>query len=255
MRVHARVARVKRTAVRCLYCLEEKGTESFNREHVLNAAFGTFEGNLVLHCVCRDCNDKFGKSFDRKIARDSIESVERVRGGAIAFKDFKSEGPRTTTTVRFDRTGPLRGALGHNLPLLDGPGLACVPRPQVGFSAAGSSEIDWYPLDEIPAPSAVGAKLRLVSGDPYEIHVHGASLADAQRALAVRGYDKLPTPIEQPAYSGPVQVQITFRVDSPELRAVTKMALSYLAATCSPPLALKPQFNEARRFVIPPLGK
>ena len=236
--------------VRCLYCLEEKAATAFNREHVLNEAFGTFDGNLVLRCVCRDCNDKFGRSFDRKIARDSIESVERVRRGALAFKDFKGEGLRTTTRVRFDRSGPLRGALGRYFPLSDGPGLACVPRPQVGFSASGSSEIDWYPLDEIPGPSAVGVKLRLVTGDPYEIHVQGASLVEAQRALAARGYENLPTPIEQPAYSGPVQVQITFSVDSPELRAVTKMALSYLAATRGAPFALQPQFNEARRFVL-----
>ena len=33
---------------RCIHCLAEKPDSSFNREHVLPEAFGTFEGNLVL---------------------------------------------------------------------------------------------------------------------------------------------------------------------------------------------------------------
>src|SRR5207245_4542321 len=40
-------------------------------------AFGLFEQNLTLWCVCSDCNAEFGRTIDRALGRDSIEALLR----------------------------------------------------------------------------------------------------------------------------------------------------------------------------------
>lgn len=77
----------------CIYCREVKPPEAFDREHVLPQAFGTFtRDNLVLDCVCRDCNGLFGRTIDQKLARDTVEGLERYRQGLRSPAEFRGEG-------------------------------------------------------------------------------------------------------------------------------------------------------------------
>ena len=64
----------------CIYCLGEKAKAAFNVEHVVPQAFGGFRDSLTLHdSVCGECNDYFGKTLDRWLARASAEGLERYR--------------------------------------------------------------------------------------------------------------------------------------------------------------------------------
>ena len=92
---------------RCIYCLEEKPEDGFNREHVVQEAFGRYSHNLVLNLsVCEACNTTFGRDLDLKLARDSTEGFARFQTGMKAPHEFKSIGRASTATVRIADDGP-----------------------------------------------------------------------------------------------------------------------------------------------------
>jgi hypothetical protein len=93
-------SRNRRPAARtrtCIYCNETKPSGAFNREHVMHKAFGTFTNNLVLDCVCRQCNSTFGDGIDLKFGRDSVEGFFRFLMGMKSTADFVPYGPAATT--------------------------------------------------------------------------------------------------------------------------------------------------------------
>ena len=79
---------------RCIYCLANKPESQFNREHVIPEAFGVFQQNLVLDCVCQACNDFFGRDLDLKLGRDTIEGLDRFRYGLKTPAQYKGLGRR-----------------------------------------------------------------------------------------------------------------------------------------------------------------
>src|SRR5690349_17003409 len=94
----------------CIYCLEDKTDERFDREHVIPQAFGVFQNNLVLESVCIECNTYFGRELDLKLARDAPEAHLRVKHGLKRASEFRSLGKRATTYGEITAQGPLKGA-------------------------------------------------------------------------------------------------------------------------------------------------
>ena len=101
---------------RCIYCLEKKPRGAFNREHVIPESFGKFQDNLVLECVCAACNALFAREHDLKLARDSVEGLDRFRWGLEAHAEYKSLGRRSTTRVEVMEDGPLKGVICRFVP-------------------------------------------------------------------------------------------------------------------------------------------
>lgn len=84
----------------CVYCLKRKPKSQFNREHVIPEAFGKFRSNLVLRNeVCRECNDYFGKTLDRVLARGSPSGVIRYLVGSRPLSDL-SKADRSRIIAR-----------------------------------------------------------------------------------------------------------------------------------------------------------
>jgi hypothetical protein len=96
----------------CLYCRETKDANVFNREHVLPEAFGKYEGNFVLKgVVCEACNTYFANHLDIKLARDSIEGLDRYREDRV--RPWRSsQGPGERRRVLSGRGG-LVGTVGR----------------------------------------------------------------------------------------------------------------------------------------------
>ena len=66
----------------CIYCSRTDPLRGFTREHVLLAAFGSFQDAPTLqNAVCAECNQYFGDHLDRLLARDSAEAVLRLHHG------------------------------------------------------------------------------------------------------------------------------------------------------------------------------
>jgi len=61
----------------CIYC-RSRGTAPFPRGHVVPKAFGRFQDNLTLGCVCGACNSFFDRELELFLTRDSVETLLRV---------------------------------------------------------------------------------------------------------------------------------------------------------------------------------
>ena len=257
---------------RCLYCLEMRPASAFNREHVLQQAFGKFENNLVLDCVCLACNQAMGDTIDLRLARDTVEGVQRVRAGVTPASKLRGLGAKSAITVRY-ANGPLRGAYAFHTAGPNG-GLAVEPVAQVGFAKDSAAEIEWFPIASIPSKDEMTAR---GYGKSTEISVQGVDMVEAAKALAVKGWtvkeisriDTQGVPrdqvddevgrlraqgfhvgevVETPLLTGRVETSVTSVIGRPVFRALTKAALNYIASVMDARYALLPQFNDARRF-------
>lgn len=123
----------------CIYCSVEKTHVSFNREHVIHAAFGGFEGALTLvsphdPAVCIDCNSAFSSSIDLAVTRDSVEAMLRLDSGLKSPLEV-AELFRKSVRLQLPEENEFGlGALSVTLvPTPDGSDVTVVPVPQVRF--------------------------------------------------------------------------------------------------------------------------
>jgi hypothetical protein len=143
---------------RCSYCLQEKNDAAFNREHVIQQAFGVFDSNnFVLTCVCQACNHALGNSIDLSLSRDSLEAFDRYGVGLKAASEYKSLGKRSKTRVEFP-DGPPAGADGYLIAPPDGDALGVTLKPRIGFGRAPDGPFEWAPLDRLPTTQELIAK-------------------------------------------------------------------------------------------------
>lgn len=68
-------------SLRCIYCLESKPPDLFNREHVIHTSMTKrIQKNLVLHHrVCTTCNTRFGNTIDKNLSRSYWEGLYRFK--------------------------------------------------------------------------------------------------------------------------------------------------------------------------------
>jgi len=233
--------------VRCIYCLEDKDASAFKgREHVTPQAFGLFTNNLVLKCVCDDCNRYFGRELDLKLARDSPEAFDRITVGLKPATEFESLGPRSTSHVEFQE-GPLVGGKGYAVASRDGgETLGVLAFPQVWFAHAADGPYEKFRADNVPTKEELVAR-GYKPGIP--LFVRTFEIEDPTAFLASKGFklDGEPRRLdEQP--EGRVRIENVLRIAEPEFRAATKIALNYLAAVIGWETALDPIFGNARNF-------
>lgn len=229
----------------CIYCLLEKPGSAFSgREHVIPQAFGLFSvDNLVLKSVCDDCNGLFGNTIDRKLARDSAEGLDRIRAGLRDAKTFKSEGVRSTTHVELPG-----GAKGFHVRGPDGE-LGIMAFQQIGFSRSPDGPHEWFQLDALPTPDEMVAK----GYDRNDIFMKmpELDLNDGLELLRQKGWtfkEVEPGPLD--VTSGKVRAETVAKIGEPEMRAVTKICLNYVARVFGDEVALRPEFDPARNFVL-----
>jgi hypothetical protein len=46
-----------------MYCLVEKKSNQFNKEHVIPQLMGRYENGLTIKSVCEECNEYFGNTY------------------------------------------------------------------------------------------------------------------------------------------------------------------------------------------------
>lgn len=233
---------------RCIYCRETKPIEQFNREHVVPDAFGKFDGNLVLNgVVCWACNQYFGDSLDRRIARDTIEGLDRYEHGV--------RRPDTRTAI--GRFGVMRASVDGGFydgaqvwwgPKDDDPGrLVLFPFPQVGIADDTGHQI-WFPAEEIPNRHELAAH-GFAPGTPITIKLFGVSGEAAQAALGAKGFVLSPLEtLDDPNAGEDVDIHITGTIDRTVMRGIAKIAFNYLAFQFGE-VAAMPQFDAVREFI------
>jgi hypothetical protein len=230
----------------CIYCLDRKREQDFNREHVVPEAFGAFQNNLVLECVCTQCNSYFGNTIDIKLARDSIEGLSRFWAGMKSSATYKSLGSKSTTTVRL-KDGSVHGATGYFGANEGEGGLRVFAFPQVGFQQPPGAPIKWFGIGAVPEKRELAA-FGIDPSKEFWIHIREMVSDDAVVLLRERGFDgEIPfETIESPDEI--VETEAVGIVGRPETRAATKIAMNYLASIASPGLLRMTQFNDVRDF-------
>lgn len=130
----------------CIYC-GFSSPEKFPREHVIPQAFGAFQNNLTLGCVCADCNCYFGKHLELRFATESAESIVRYRHG---LRDIESAERTRTVRARANIPGPIQGAKVLLRPDSSAKsGIENVYVAQVGIQNTNDAEPRWYTLQEL----------------------------------------------------------------------------------------------------------
>ena len=234
---------------RCIYCLEEKPIASFNREHVVPDSFGRFDHNLVLTCVCRDCNSYFGDTLDQKLAKDSIEGLHRYFLGLKPLAGFSSLGRRSTTRFQINQEGPTKGVWCQLMPTEAGETFDLKPLPQVGFATCEDGPFEYHLIDRLPAAKDLVKRLCGQTHSQLFMRVWGCSYEEASSKLQVCGYPQGDYTGEALPNNGLLRGDIVFVIDHPEYRALAKIAFNHLAYVLGPAVARLPNFNEIRRYV------
>lgn len=230
----------------CIYCLETKDDTAFNREHVIPQSYGTFDGNnLVLDCVCRECNTFFGRQLDEALACDTLEAIDRYRVGLKSPKKLRTLGKRSRVYSRIEN-GPLKGAYVHHVASPDGDGLAVALSAQIGIRRSADADFEWYRPDDVPGPNDPRRGKR---GERIAIQVQGMPIEEAIAILRRLEYGGLDDLERLPPPDGRARVETIGRIESTDCRAAAKIAFNYLAAVTNGGIARMPQFDEVRRYI------
>jgi hypothetical protein len=140
---------------RCIYCLEEKGTEHFQTaEHVMPQSFGMFEDSFTLQgVVCDACNQHFGDKLELILGRDTYEGHARVAHGVKKPEDFRAFRNRRVTHKIAE--GPLTGCHAYLDYSEEAANVRLFPFPQVGFLISPANQYEYFLLNDIPALEAL----------------------------------------------------------------------------------------------------
>lgn len=230
---------------KCLYCHEVKNASAFNREHVVPEAFGTFEHNMVLQqVVCEACNTYFGSHLDVRLARDSIEGLDRYEHGVKRPRATTMFGRAGLLRARVNDGGFYQGAQVWWGPSGDGKNLVLRPVPQCGVSDESGKQV-WFEVDKLPARSDLED---FGQGVPLTLKPFGADFAEVEALLKEKGY--APSPLEQLGSPppGPIDIHITGTIDRVLMRSIAKVAFNYLAYHYEG-IARMEQFDAIRRYI------
>ena len=193
----------------CIYC-GSTGSPREKREHVIPQAFGMFENNWTLDCVCDECNKYFGDKLELILGRDSSESLLRMKYGLKPAKEAKDLLNRRMT-LTIEAEGFWKSARAFVAPTLTGNSVGLLPFPQAGFKLTLEPAFTWI----------AEADLNEASVAPYlpkgtEYRVVGPSQADIQRVV-----DKLKAlgfPFREQSYTeqkiGGDDNQVTFAAEA-----------------------------------------
>lgn len=234
--------------LKCIYCKKSEPEVSFKkREHVIPQAFGCFEpDNMVLKCVCDECNQYFGDDVDRALARDSMEAFGRIHIGGIWPRDPAHKQTRTKIRVE---DGPHKGMVAKLYKSADGtPEMRTMS--QVGIYNKKTSSYDFFILKTIPMKDILLQDYDM-TGQVIKFHCDDQE----EEGLFIKEFEKRGLKISTSENPEPVReksktlMRIELQLDSTLARGISKIIFNYLAYQMSAEYVLDEQFNFIREFI------
>jgi HNH endonuclease len=230
----------------CIYCSQVCDVSEFNTEHVIPQAFGRFEQNLTLDCVCSECNAHFGRTIDLALGRDSIEALLRF------FHDVKpaSEGrelrqQRLTVTLGDDPDWT-----GCRLDVVEEDEDAVVTLvPQVRFGLRGGG---WLFITEAVLSDETKSLPEAI--DPTNVRLISNSVDTDERLIAVlakRGirFETRSVSGPPPSMCGLAPLDVRMKFDQIILRSIGKIAFNYAASAAGAAFVLGDAFDVTRAYI------
>jgi hypothetical protein len=236
----------------CIYC--KRSNVSFNREHVIPEAFGTYGSDtpVLKQHVCMTCNSTLGKTLDQVLARDSYEGL--IRSQTLPAKRGQRDRFRSRRVeLRFpdkEEFGVLRGARvrmdwSDRLPLL---------LDQVMVRTA-TNELRSYTAQELEGAPDITFEglppnaMRVVGLDTAEV----GKLVELARARGAR-LEKCPglMPVPASANEPKVILETMGVINDAVWRSIAKIAFNYLAWIQGSAYVLADRFDLIRSFILEP---
>ena len=239
---------------KCIYCLQLKDENEFNREHVVPRMMGKYQNGFVLSDfqVCQECNTYFSDKLENGIALDSYEALLRMQhldkpmsdGRKLIGNRIKLIGDEgifkgIPFTVVTDSNNPYR--------------IRFDSEPMVGIiKSVEKQEYDYYVLKELPIASEEVIKRMKESTQP--IINTGIDRALLEPVLIERGYlFKQFTYSEKSIYDLHKEPEfitaINMKIDSITRRVCAKTVFNYLCYSTSKEFVLDSRFDEIRDYI------
>ena len=237
---------------KCIYCLQEKDEDQFNKEHVVPQMMGKYNNGYVLshNQVCQECNSYFCNELENKIGLDSFEAFLRAQyrskplsNGHILRKErIKVSGAENVFKnlpfdVITDSSNPYRISLN--------------PKPLIGILRdAENQEYDYYDLESLPLATEDILEMLKVAKVP--IINTGLLEEDATKALREKGY-----PVAQYSrcsakdiYDSPeFLAKVDFKIDPLVRRVCAKTVFNYLCYKQGVEFVLNKKFDAIRNYI------
>jgi len=253
-----RAARTPDTTTRtCIYCTETKAVSSFNREHVIGRAWGTFSqssalASTTLDCVCKPCNQHFGDKFENRAARGSFEGLSRYHEGLRNdVDDILYDRVVLTLDRPFEHAGILIRMLPGRPMGLPMAGLL----PQLCFRTANQSRWTSIPvvaLERAADPTKLLPPFAVDSGTICRALADNEADETRANAMLLRLMPKFRESTDAtPSLRFGTEVIVTTaaRFDNNIRRTMAKFAFNMLAAHVGASFVLASDFDPIREFI------
>jgi hypothetical protein len=233
----------------CIYCRAFTEAVAFARpEHVIPRAFGHFEANLTIFCVCQECNQWFGDHLEVSFNRNSGEALMRLMSGVKPHSEAAEvRGHRIEITAG---EGSMRfpGAKSYFTQSADGTKLVAAFVPQVGFAPTETNEPILFTEPELTREivKQYASYECLIIGETEEDYERlSAKLQElGSRAESVLWWH--PNPSLQLVLE---PLNVNYRLDDGVFRTIGKIAFNYLAFEAGAAFCLHSDLDPFRRFV------
>lgn len=211
-------------AMKCIYCKNNITEDNKSIEHVFPESFGCPD-NWILDCVCKDCNNEFGRSMERYLAGDSL-------GGLWRLQKIGSRSKKPIRHIRIkmhipdeDRYGDFRGLILYgDFAQMDS---LYLPAQIVTFTNNGKRKPSLIANMTDGEIKNITGKFEFFAHNEKEYTQVAEHLKKLGKKIEEGKVNRLPeTAINK---NGKLEVEIEGVMDSIIFRTIAKIAFNYLA--------------------------
>lgn len=240
---------------KCIYCLKNKASSEFNKDHVMPDSFGSFLKTFTLvETVCKECNSYFGDTLELFLGRDTYEGLLRYEKNIKAPKDFKKFNNQRLR-FRLFADSDFDGLIMELKYSEEQQKIVAIKAKQVGFKHKGTGKYKFFTFEEIRPRQELEEEGFIIKGEDI-IKIYNRSdkkeRAEIEEVLhnndigTINNKDVL---LELDIDGENIDIEIEGTIDSIIYRGIAKIAFNYLAYIRGKDYALSDNFNGIRNYI------